>query len=355
MNKNIKEKLLESSVVKRKYITTGCSLLNLAVSDDVNKGYEAGTIVNIIGSTHAGKSLLAGTTLAEMCYNKKYDKYKLLYDDTENGFKFDITKNFGERTTKRIKFPYIDEFGDTRGSKSIMESHLAISKLIEKKKPFVAVIDSLDGLMSEESITYVEVNLKKFEENKKLEGSYNMTKQAYLSQQFFPHLVQEIFATDSLLLILSQQGKNITGFQQKNRAGGKSLKFYTGLTLWINPAQGSKIVKKHKKSGKDINVGLKVQVEISKNRISGKPRTINMTILHGYGVDDITTSLEWLKEWGYWEFLQEKIESTYSTLPKMVEYIESNNKEKELKQILQECWNEVEKEVEPNRKFKYKE
>jgi len=77
-------------------IPSGSIMLNLACSDSPYGAYRPGTIVNLIGDTSAGKSVLCLTMLAEICYNKRFDGYDLYYDDAEQTNEFDIGYLFGK-------------------------------------------------------------------------------------------------------------------------------------------------------------------------------------------------------------------------------------------------------------------
>ena len=55
-------------------IPTGSTLLNCACSDYYHGGYGVGKLINLIGDSSTGKTLLALTTFAEMCMFTKWDE-----------------------------------------------------------------------------------------------------------------------------------------------------------------------------------------------------------------------------------------------------------------------------------------
>ena len=61
------------------YCSSGSSLLNLALSDLVDGGFGVGKTANIIGDSHAGKSFLAKTILAEGIRSGNFKKF--IYGD----------------------------------------------------------------------------------------------------------------------------------------------------------------------------------------------------------------------------------------------------------------------------------
>jgi len=64
-------------------IPTGSTLLNCALSDHYQGGYQIGSVVNTIGDSGTGKTLLALNSLAEMTLYKRFDDYRFIFDDVE--------------------------------------------------------------------------------------------------------------------------------------------------------------------------------------------------------------------------------------------------------------------------------
>lgn len=87
----------------RLYLSTGCTLLNLAISDDARKGWPCGKIVNPIGDSDTGKTILAMTAMAEAAKSPFFLGHKLIYADIEEAIAFDVSEMFGEKLAKRLK------------------------------------------------------------------------------------------------------------------------------------------------------------------------------------------------------------------------------------------------------------
>jgi ABC-type dipeptide/oligopeptide/nickel transport system ATPase component len=83
-------------------LSTGIVPLNLAMSDTVHGGISEGEIINIVGDSQAGKSMLALSMLAELAITDKYSNYKIIYDDVEFAAKFDVGDLFGEALDERM-------------------------------------------------------------------------------------------------------------------------------------------------------------------------------------------------------------------------------------------------------------
>lgn len=139
---------LTSSPENLYWISSGCSLLNLALSGDVDCGYPIGRIINIFGSASSAKSLLA-QELALSAYfiegKKKGKKVKVVYDDSEHALDIDLAIAFG--------LP-MDEI-DLIHSRTVEEFHSILWKKIDEYKNYdllIFVEDSLDALSDESEL-----------------------------------------------------------------------------------------------------------------------------------------------------------------------------------------------------------
>ena len=65
-------------------IPTGSVLLNLACSNSKRGGFGAGKMVNLIGDSSSGKTLLALSMFAEVAKLKQFKDYHFVYDDVEH-------------------------------------------------------------------------------------------------------------------------------------------------------------------------------------------------------------------------------------------------------------------------------
>lgn len=348
--KEIEEKLKTVNKPKaKKYIDTGCSLINLALSDYVDRGIQQGSILNLIGESHAGKSLIAGTVLAQMAHNKKLDDYKLVYDDAEEGFLFDIAEFFGKKTEKRVEVK-TNTSEDNPPSTTVEDLEIALRKLEKEETPFAYVMDSMDALSTKTANEKVDEVLTAYEKGKTTTGTYGADKAKYLAT-FFARVNPNIVKTSSLLFIISHSKDKMTGMGGKTRSGGATMKYLSGLELWISPVFGAKSKIKKAYKGKEDIIGSRVKFKIGKSRNSGKPKEVVFRMLNGYGIDNIGTSLEWLIDYGYGERIKEITDK--KLIETMVKEIEDKNLEKQLDSLLQECWDEREANLSLDRKSRY--
>jgi len=329
---------LPSILDKSKLIPTGSTLLNLALSDNPYGGFYLGTINNIIGDSAAGKTFLAWTVFAEMVYDRRFGEYDLYYDEPEASLAFDINKLFGKAVEDRV---ILDRLS---GSVEDFHDHVMSLLEVDKKKsvkPFVYCLDSLDAICTEDEI---ERDIRK--------GTFGGQKPKLISE-ILRKIVQNLKGTNSTVFVISQTRDNIgVSFgDKKTRSGGKALKFFSTHELWL-------AVKGHIKR-KERDVGVEVKVKISKNKLTGKLRTIEFPIYYDYGIDDIYSCIAFLIAEGRWSESKKVIDTkgdfgeiSYK-LNALIEHIENNDLKSELVRMVAETWYDIETSIATNRRKKY--
>jgi len=349
-------------------IPTSSTLLNCACSDIATGGYGIGKLVNLIGDSSSGKSLLGLSCFAEMTMFKKFDDYAFIYDDVEAALEFNLDYLFGTEVSDRIDMQTT--------SNTIQDFYDNILLTIKLGRPFVYILDSLDALTSVEEIKRANVHARKSakaklveiegegeEDVKKEKGSYKMEK-AKLLTEILRVTARDIKEIEALVIIISQTRDNIGfGFTDKTRSGGRALKFYSCHELWLS------IVKTLIAKGRAIGVNTKAKV--SKNKITGKVRDCLFPIYYDYGVDDLSANIDFLLQSGIWSMGKVKtanpktktkgegrtiIASDFKlegTKQKIITEIELRSLEKDLQLLVGETWNSIEEDIRLNRKPKY--
>ncbi len=328
---------LPSVIDPSRLIPTGSTLLNLALSDDPYGGFYLGTINNIIGDSAAGKTFLLWTIFAEMVYDRRFRDYDLRYDEPEASLAFNIDKLFGDTVEQRVITSVI--------SASVEEFHDNVMELLEEDKkksvkPFVYGLDSLDAICTEDEI---ERDVRK--------GTFGGQKPKLISE-ILRKIVQRIKGSSSAVFVISQTRDNIgVSFgEKKTRSGGKALKFFSTHELWM-------AITGHIKR-KERDVGVNVKVKISKNKLTGKLRTVSFPIYYDYGIDDIASCIDFLVEEDIWSETKKVIDtkgfvdkSMHHT--KLIAEIEDNNRRKELIDLVAETWYDIERSISTDRRPKY--
>jgi recombination protein RecA len=321
-------------------IPSGSTLLNLACSDNYQGAYGVGKVINIIGDSSSGKSFLALSCLAEGSMIKSFGDYDLYYDDAEDALEFDIKKLFGEKLSNRLIL--------SSNSDTIEDFYGNIIKVIKKDKPFIYILDSLDSVSSVDEQKRAEV----YGSGKIPDGSYKMDKPKLVSE-ILRVITRDIKQKEALVMVVSQTRDNIgfgAMFKPKVRSGGKALTFYSCHEIWL--AIKSRIKEKNRETG------VTTQAKITKNKLTGKRRTIEFPINYSYGIDNIMANINFLIEENYWrkEGKSKIIAKDFrleGTMRKLLVEIEEKNLEKELNLLVADAWRNIEESIQPSRKEKY--
>jgi RecA/RadA recombinase len=336
------------SKTKGCFISTGSTLLNLALTDCHTCGIMLKRIVNIIGESSSGKTFLAMTILAMAHFHPRFRKHKKVFDDAEAANSFDMRYLFGEAADAIVP-PEYDETGEEMASETIQDFEMHINKLLKAGKPFIYVLDSFDALTSNEEIKHADKSMKAQEQGKDAPGTYGMEKAKFAST-FLRKIRKKLKQNDSVLIVLSQTRENTgRGYSTSKRSGGRALKFYSTHECWLT------IVEKFKKSNKEV--GVRSRVKCTKNKVTGKRRDADIFIYYDYGIDDVTANVDYLVTEKVWKKKKNSIETPWvtATLPKVIKYIEENGKEERVAQLVADHWHRDEdklKVTDRKRKFK---
>ena len=334
------------------WVPTGSILFNLACSDKWNGGYKTGTMNNIIGDSSAGKSILVLSGMAEAANMRKFKDYRFIYDDAEYANSFDMNNLFGSAFTNRLENPY----KNMEGSISIEQFSDTIHTELDKGQPIIYTLDSFDAIDSDNEIEKESKNRKGrlAGNNSKVKGTFDMTKQKKASQ-IFRQICSKLKKTNSLLLIISQTRANLDAFSFKKhtRSGGYALKFYASIEAWL--AHKAALTKT--KNKKKYKIGGDTLTKVEKNKLTGKKREVPLTIYYDYGIDDISSCIDFLLENEWWDTKKKTIIAPEfgidCTKEKLIKTIEEELSKKVLFKTVQECWNDIEKSLKLNRRSKF--
>jgi recombination protein RecA len=308
---------------------TGSDLLDILVGGGESIGYPAGRIANFVGDKSSGKTFLALEVIAAATQKYK-NKLKWIYDDCESGFSFDTKRLYGFDIMPTDK-------KDRIRSRTVEDAYCNLKSFFEdtiKEGEFgIYVIDSLDGLTSKEMDKIADDQYKVFKGKikDKEKGSYKMGKARYLSDTFFPQLAEVIESKNGLLIVISQVRCNMNpmSFERFARAGGMAMDFYCHTVLWL--ANINKIKKK------DRPVGVTVKVKNNKSKTPRPYREAFLTIYFDYGLDNISTNIDFL--FGFRTktgLLEADAQAPWNndsvcTVKEIVEFLNENGKEKHYK------------------------
>lgn len=311
----------------------------------------------LVGDSAAGKTFFSMTCFAEACRSKLFKDYRLIYDNVEDGMLMDVEHLFGERAAARIEAPAEDEDGTPTYSETIEEFYYNIDDAIDADVPFIYVLDSMDGLSSSYEGSKFDEQKDAYRKGKKAKGSFGDGK-AKQNSANLRKCLKGIRELDSILIIVAQTRDmlNAGPFQSsKTRSGGRALRFYATVEIWLSlVGQLKKTVK-----GKSRKIGNKIKLQIKKNRVTGLLHEVITAIYPSYGVDDIGSCIDYLIEEGRWKKKGQKIKANslfdeVLTKDALIKKIEGKKKlTRKLRRLVGQVWYEVEEACSLNRRRRY--
>lgn len=233
-----------SGVDKRYHnrLSMGLSVLNYVLSGDVRYAVDSGSIVWIAGNSDSGRTTLALTCLAEATVSREFRAYNLYYNDTENK-RPNIHSYFGKAVSQRVIKSEANTIPDFW------------KEIMQMPKPFVYVLDSLDGILSNTDYKF--------------------------NNQYAKQVFDKVRDKESILIITSQY-KTVKA-NKKVSAGGMAPQFYTDYRLQMSAIDT--IIKNIQ--GRDRNVGIWSQVDVIKSKLVHSIGTdIRVPIIAGCGIDN---------------------------------------------------------------------
>lgn len=323
-------------------IPSGSVLLNCACSDHIEGAYRLGKLVNIIGDSSSGKTLLALTGMAECTHLDAFSNFRLIYDDAENALEFDMEEVFGPHAATLIETSTVSD--------TIQDFKRNVITAIAKGQPFIYILDSFDALESEEQLKR---SAKALKSGKDEDGTYGLEKPK-MASQMLREITGALTAVQSTLIIISQTRMNIgfgAQFNPKIRSGGVALKFYATHEIWLTHLQKIKVPELKQQ------IGVETRINVTKNKLTGKRRMVEVPIFDGYGIDDIGSQIDFLVDTGYWKKTKHTIEARglniKGTRDKLINLIEGRSLETRLKGATQKAWLQMEKALKPDRKPRF--
>lgn len=259
-------------------VSSGSTLLNCILGG----GYPLGRVVNIVGDKSTGKTLLAIEAIIN--FFLQYEDGLAYYHEVEAAFDKQYARALSMPIHK-IEFT-TDDLDDPKNDGTIEFLFETLVRLIaihrDNHKPGIVVVDSNDAMST------------RVEKKRGIdEGSYK-TDKAALSSEVFRRLVTDLSRTRILLIIISQVRDNIgvTFGRKHKRNGGRALDFYASQVIWLSEL--GKIEKTIQGISRPISTNIRAKCD--KNKVSLPFRQCDFPILFGYGIDDVSSCLEWLSK-----------------------------------------------------------
>lgn len=363
-------------------LSTGSTLLNLALTDDPNIGFPLGKYLFLVGDSQSGKTFLSVTCCAEATINPEFKDYRFIYDNVEDGMLMDLDHLFCEELADRMEPP--GRLGDAPVfSHTIQSFYYHLDDALrtagwdvekgrptgKRGRPFIYILDSMDSLDSDSAAKKFAQQKKAYRKSQakaagetpdgdggdeKVAGSYGDGK-AKVNSEYLRKAMPGLKHTGSILIIISQTRDDITSrfAGAKTRAGGRALRFYATAEIW------SKVVGTHTKTihDKDRKIGNRIALDVRKNRITGKLASVEIDIYPSLGFDDLGTNIDYLVEENFWPLEKLTINAKgldiSATREKLIRMVEKRGLEGKVRELCGVCWAEIQAKMVLPRKNKY--
>ena len=320
MTDNTKSSYFTKSNESLDFISSGSTLLDLVLGG----GYPLRRVTNIVGDASTGKTLLCIEAMIN--FLRKYPKGIVDYQEVESAFDANYAEELGLDTSKIRILEDVEMINDTQKA----TNHFL--KLIEKKgEPGLRIIDTLDAIHDRETTDLAE--------------GYDAARRAAHVNSLVTKSVGMFKRANANLIIVSQIRDNIgVMFGAKHRrAGGKAMDFYTSQVLWLYEVKKiSRTIDKIKR-----DTAIKIRAKCKKNKIGLPYRDCEFSIVFGYGIDDVTSCVEWLNSI---ECLDELSDS--KSIKEIIQRLHAKEKGLRAKMVnlVNEKWRDIETKFLPKHK-----
>ncbi|MCP4336623.1 MAG: hypothetical protein GY679_02100 [Mycoplasma sp.] len=332
---------------------TSSTLVNLVVNGFPGElGFQGGKIHRLFGDKSSGKSYLCSETIFQS--KKKFGKKLVFnYDDCESGLTIDGDELYG--------FPLITS--EATRSVTVQDLLKNVSRFIDnvKKDEFgIYIVDSLDGVIAIEAKERTDEFIEKDKEQE--DGSFSLEKYKFLKQSFYPRVAEQLEEKPNcILIIVSQLTTNIGAnkYEKQNKVtGGKASEFFAHSMTFLKTVEKEEI--EDKDAGKTIPISSKVKIKTEKLKAPRPYRDCFYNVIFEHGIDEVGDNLKFLfnlhtptgKTKGLKKLNMEFDGQEFKGLEELVHYIEDNNKEEELKKMVIDKWEKIERKASETKKRK---
>lgn len=315
-------------------ISTGSTLLDLAISGGRIRGggIPGGILIEAFGPSGAGKTVL----LSEIAGSVQRKGGDITFKDPE----------------ARLNKQFASMFGLTLADKDYSRPDTVneLFKEIRDWEPTTFKKKTINGIFADSlAALSTEMEMEKDEGDK-----MGMKRAKDFSEQF--RKLARVLAEKNYIMVCSNQIRSNTDAgpygQKYTTPGGLAIGFYSSLRLRFTSP--SKIWDKVKVAGKEVKrcIGVEVDIEVFKSSIWKPYRSAPVCILFDYGIDDIRTNLQYIKDFTKNTVYTVGDEKLDISLEKSIKIVEARDLEKELKEQVIDLWEEIESKFDLERKPK---
>jgi len=320
------QKLLEGRFDQ--VVSTGSTRLDLAISGGRIRGggIPGGVYVEIFGPESWGKTAL----LAEIAASVIKSGGDIHYDDTEGRFDLDYAEKLG------IEIPK-DKYSITE---KVEDLKVNFEKWMPKKSDKINgyFVDSIAAMTSEWE---------------KLDKDERGQRKAKMLHKFFRLNKSKIGERNWIFVFTNQIISG--GGEGETTPGGKAAKFWSSVRIRLGPHPAGKYLKSSFTSSTDYKeeriFGVRIQALIKKSSVDDAYRQAPISIVYGYGIDDIRENLMYVKEVtgnDSFDFLKMD-ERGWKRLDTAIQWVEEQKLQSKLREKVIDIWCELEKEFRERR------
>ena len=252
------------------WISTGSTILDLAISNKPHGGFAAGRITEINGLESSGKSLIGAHALAT---TQRKDGLAV-YIDTESSVSSEFLQAIGIDTDNMlyVHLETVEEIFDT------IETIVTKTRESSKDKLVTILVDSLAA-----ASTKVEMDAD-FDKD-----GWATAKAIIISKAM--RKITNLIARQRVCLIFTNQLRQKLGVMFGDpwtTSGGKALPFHSSTRIRLKNMGQIKDTKKN-------TIGIKIRAQVIKNRLGPPLRSADFALYFDKGIDDFGSWLEVLK------------------------------------------------------------
>jgi recombination protein RecA len=259
------------------WISTGSTMLDLAISNRPNGGLPVGRIIEITGLEASGKSLLAAHALADT--QKKGGL--AVYIDTENAISREFLEAIGVNLKDMLYVPLetIEDIFDA------MDSIVESVRKASKSRIETIVVYSVAGASTKQEMA-ADYDKDGWATSKAIILSKAMRK------------ITNFVGRERICLIFTNQLRTrlgVTFGDQWTTSGGKAIAFHSSVRLRLKSVGQIKLAKSVDKP--EAVVGITTRAQVVKNRMGPPLRSVDYDIYFDSGIDDYGSWLTMMKNY----------------------------------------------------------
>ncbi len=306
-------------------ISSGSTLLDLAISGGRVRGggIPGGIMMEIFGPSSSGKS----TILVEIGASIQNKGGEVHIEDPEARLDKSYTEMHG------LSIP-ADEYKrpDT------------VSEVFESIRNWSPKNENVLNLFGADSIAALSSEMEMSED-----GDKRGQKKAKDLSEGCRKTARLIAQENKLIVFTNQERQSEFG---KTTPGGFAVGYHSSVRLRVartNKIEPEKTLANKKKVKKVI--GIQSEVVVVKSSVDDEYRKAPIYIIFGFGIDDVRANLQWYKDFSSnSKYLA--VDKEYQVMDAAIRYIEENNLEADLREMVIDLWMEIEAKFKMDRKRK---